>query len=170
MTKINVEKCSRCERTETARWYGKETDSPYCCSCYRKWYVKNNREKALESQRKANGSEASRKARKEYAKSEHGKAIWKRANRYLDPIRKKSLKNASFNEKYKKEIKEIYNTCPAGYHVDHIVPIKAHAILNGELTHVACGLHVTWNLQHLTAKENLKKHCRLDYKCSEEIV
>ncbi len=50
-------------------------------------------------------------------------------------------------------IQAFYVKCPAGYHVDHEVPLQ------GELI---SGLHVLENLQYLTIAENLSKGNRID--------
>ena len=45
-------------------------------------------------------------------------------------------------------IREFYENCPLGYHVDHVVPLNGNNI---------SGLHVLNNLQYLTAEDNLVK-------------
>lgn len=108
-------KCSECGRTETARWYGKTTDTPICCSCYRKSYVAKNREKALAAQRKANASDKSRQARKEYGASDRGKEVrnkWEREKYWNDPeaakARKKKYANPDYNKQHYQENKPYY--------------------------------------------------------------
>ena len=63
------------------------------------------------------------------------------------------LKDATPPWVSKAELRKIYKNCPAGYHVDHVHPLR-HPRL--------CGLHVPWNLQYLPATDNLKKCNRLE--------
>lgn len=50
------------------------------------------------------------------------------------------------------KIRAIYESCPDGYHVDHIVPLKGDNV---------CGLHVDWNLQVIPALDNIRKSNKL---------
>lgn len=58
------------------------------------------------------------------------------------------------SKQHQKEIDRIYEDCPAEYEVDHIHPRYG---VNEKGEHISCGLHVPWNLQYLTPKENVKK-------------
>jgi hypothetical protein len=62
--------------------------------------------------------------------------------------RQKHVKRATPPWANMKAIERIYQDCPDGFHVDHMIPLR------GELV---CGLHVENNLQYLPALDNTLK-------------
>lgn len=69
--------------------------------------------------------------------------------RYNSAKRRAAKKQATPTWADINKIKEIYLNCPEGYEVDHIIPLQGREV---------CGLHVEYNLQYLTQKENRKKY------------
>jgi hypothetical protein len=67
---------------------------------------------------------------------------------------------------YREEIKAFYFACPPDMEVDHVHPFR---VMEGK-EHVACGLHVPWNLQYLTVKENRTKGSKLAATCISSLT
>ena len=105
---------------------------------------------------KENKEEIDKKHREYHALNKESinqrKHIYYQNNKHLykayDAKRRASIIQATPKWADLEKIKEMYKSCPEGYHVDHWAPLK------GELV---CGLHCEFNLQHLTAAENLAK-------------
>ena len=62
------------------------------------------------------------------------------------------MKNCNDKKNIYKKCKELNESTGILHHVDHILPLVNPNV---------CGLHVPWNLQIITATENMKKGNRL---------
>lgn len=72
--------------------------------------------------------------------------------RAKDASRRKSVRQATPDWVDRTAIVSIYENCPPGHHVDHIIPLRGKNV---------SGLHVPWNLQYLPAEENIRKGNRV---------
>lgn len=86
--------------------------------------------------------ERARQADREFKKQHPGKV------RHDAGLRRARLLNAAPAWVNPQELRTVYEACPAGLEVDHIIPLVAETV---------CGLHVPWNLQYLTRAENRRK-------------
>lgn len=111
---------------------------------YKKQWAKENKESNLNRIRKwqKNNPEKHRSYCRKWEQENKHKVREKCRRRQV------AKKQGSLDDRFKKEIQEIYRKCPKGYHVDHIIPINGDNV---------SGLHVPWNLQYLTPEENCKK-------------
>jgi hypothetical protein len=161
----------------------------FCDACFAenrnisrlKWVIKN-REKSIEI-RKAfsklyreknynsilKNNRLYKEKNPEWAKKQREKANASRRGQFrVDVrIRKKRFKIATpiwLNKVQKKHIKGYYKTAnelsksDTVFHVDHIYPLT---LKNENGDHIGCGLHVPWNLQILSSKDNLSKGSKI---------
>jgi hypothetical protein len=155
----------------------RRTNSAHCTSCeretlrkpewreYRKKHFLKNRDRVLRQSREyyeANKfSVLARTAA--WAKKNPDKQRESRAKWYKNNTAYCFTKNASYRAQRLRakpvwadelEILNVYRDCRnrnqrgGKYHVDHIIPLKNKTV---------CGLHVSWNLQIITATENVRK-------------
>lgn len=163
--------CQNCSSTDKYK-----SAKGLCRKCYRKFKYSATKEedkKAVKKWRKENYSYVLT-YNKEYKKNnpdiirpsdKKSKHKYRLINSYADvKVRQKRVRQSTpawLTRDQRKLMLEMYKKCPEGYHVDHVIPLKAVDLITGE--HIACGLHVPWNLQYLSSQDNLKKGNRIKY-------
>lgn len=137
---------SRCK--ECKKLY-KPNSNEYC----RAYYAANREQAKIAHQKSYEKHKATRRAKcREYDRAHQAERAAREAYRRAQQLQ---ATPPWLTSEHKEQIKAIYRlrdqlteTSGIIYHVDHIDPL---------VSDVLCGLHVPWNLQVITAEENLKK-------------
>ena len=140
--------CVSCNTIKSEKWYS----GPTCRRCYRNKRDSAIRDK-LNAQRKAY-MVANPHKKKEYEKrhQEVNRESYLASQKRREARHRAIKLNATPKWADREAIDKIYNECPAGYHVDHVLPLKGKEV---------CGLHVSWNLQYLLPADNIAKSNKL---------
>lgn len=148
--------CKECDKSkpvnkEVQKRSGERYRSSEKGQAYFKEYYLKNKDSYYERCKKwgKENPEQQRALWRKYYQTEHGR----KRHAFQQAKRRAKQLNATPKWADMAEIKKIYENCPPGYHVDHIIPLN-HQLL--------CGLHVPWNLQYLPAVENIRKNNKVE--------
>lgn len=172
---INSHKCTKCLQVLPRETFYIQSGKIFsrCKSCVAEEAYKHRESKALYDKNRylCNKEEKSLYDKEYYLKNRDKKLLYTRMYRLANTknvslaIRNHYLNNKAVYNAYsakrraaklqatpqwanQEAIKLIYATVPKGYHVDHIIPLQNPLV---------CGLHCEFNLQHLSAHDNLSK-------------
>lgn len=98
-----------------------------------------------------------RERKRMYRSTQSGKAFQRRRSFF----RLEKVRIATPNWCDKDAISKFISSCPEGYHVDHIIPLRGKLVW---------GLNIPENLQYLPAQENISKSNKIDPLTLEAVV
>ena len=128
-----------------------------CCGCNKDWEKTYQRIEYRKKQfpkwyRELGGKKIRKIYYTTYSATDEGRAKLN-AQSGLRRARKIKATPDWITKEQKKEIGKIYMSCPKGFHVDHIIPLKGKNV---------CGLHISNNLRVVPASINLHKANRFN--------
>lgn len=164
--------CKQCDITKSKQWNILNKDrhvqhqrnfrtiNPDQVRSIEKKYTKTNKARSVKKKWHVLHNEYSKLKSREFRRNNPGYASFY-ANLRKDRIKQATPSWLSKEQLYK--IRSIYIQCSElviktgiTYNVDHICPI---VMKDENGVHVACGLHVPWNLEIVTEEYNSKKRC-----------
>lgn len=159
-SKCNVEKDLSCFKKDQ-RYHLGVTGA--CKECYKAYNRANkSSQKWVERNRERSNEIKVKYARKNHEIVKLSKRKWYDANPKQRMANVRSYQARKLNalphwltKDQLKEMRSFYVNCPAGYEVDHIIPLRGKNV---------CGLHVPSNLQYLTISENRRKSNTVTFK------
>jgi len=160
-----MRKCNKCSEVKSEEDFYKRDKvklMTICKSCTlannKKWSSQNKeKHKELVKKWESENKDKRKKIYDRYRENHPEKVrkftkVWRDNNKPLiahhAAKRRADIKSATPKWVDDEELKYIYENCPVGYHVDHIIPLKNEII---------CGLHIPDNLQYLAAIDNHRK-------------
>jgi hypothetical protein len=165
--------CSKCGENKPLELFYKKPKAkdgrhPHCIACHkemtRSWEERNPtvRARLSREQRERAGEHSLREYHRQWYLRNREKRLeqceaWYLANpgknREKAALRRAQTRNATPVWVDRVALQAIYEACPPGYEVDHIIPLKGKNV---------CGLHVPCNLQYLLMVENRRKYNRIE--------
>ena len=147
---MQIRNCAICPKSGSfpnGEWRGIKTGNIICKKCYYRKYAEEHKETIKQTKIKWMLADIERykKTQKRWSQK-NKKKVLARVRKY-QAIKICACPKWLSLEQIQK-IEAMYLSCPPGYHVDHIVPLQGENV---------SGLHVPWNLQHISAHENWSK-------------
>jgi hypothetical protein len=175
---LAMKTCTKCGEEKELHLFKKDSRLPSgysstckkCAAFYSSKYFEKNREtilaKPIDKNWKSAHDKKYREKNKEKLRVKKQEYQKKNLNEFaarnaLRRARKRQALPSWLTKEDKALIKAKYTmakwlslTCFQEYHVDHIVPLKSETV---------CGLHVPWNLQIISATDNLRKNNSVEH-------